>query len=124
MADPQGGQVAQLSRAIETTTGKLQDVSTQLQIYANDQRHLQEDIRQIRQLMETMDQLMNRGNPSFNTRLTMVETDVKDIKDERARSRDWWLKLVASLSATLIVGVLGLLLYLYANTKGALVVKP
>jgi hypothetical protein len=123
MAETGGGQLARMVQDLATTTTKMQEVSGNLQSYLLDQKYMREDLANVRVLVNNLTILLRDGDgsPSLVTRVYLVEETLKEVRAGQLRTRDWWLKVVASLVAASILTVVGFGLWLYASTKGNII---
>ena len=115
--------VMQLSQQLQATAMRVQEMTGQLQGYVREQQHVQDDVLEIRNLVRSMNQLLNEGDPSLRTRVFWMEKEIGDIKASKSRTQDWWLKLCATLAGAAILALLGFMLLLYAAQKGG-PIKP
>jgi hypothetical protein len=109
---------------MQTTALRLQEVTGQIQGYAREQSHLAEDVVEIRRLVHTMSQRLWEGDPSFATRMSLIEREVDLLKGSQFRTRDFWMKVLAPLIVAATVAVTGLLGVIYVLSQGGRAAKP
>ena len=117
-------EVARLSDEMNRTVGKLQEVMGQLHGYLREQQYMQKDMEEMRDTVRGINQILREGSPSIVTKVYILETAVAELKASRSYNKDWWFKLILSLSSAAIIALLGLFLTLYLGAKGGGVPKP
>jgi proteasome assembly chaperone (PAC2) family protein len=111
---------------MQVTALKLQELASNFQSYLREQGHIQDDVIEVRRMLSSVHQMLQEGsptNPSVLTRLYVAEREIDSIKQGQLRTRDWWLKLVATLSAAAIITLAGVGMMIYMASKG-MSVKP
>ena len=112
-------EMAEQSGIVARLTQELRELSLHLQTLLAKQQRLEDDVANMRRILEVIDQVLRVDNPSMITRVFLIERQLADLQVYHARTKDWWMKLVASVSTAAILSLLGFILWLYATTKGA-----
>jgi broad specificity phosphatase PhoE len=105
-------------RDLSQLSEQMQGMALNLQTYLSEQGHIKEDVTEVRRVMQSLNELLREGNLSIVTRLHLVERRLEAIENAQIRSRDWWLKILATVATSAILMAIGLLVTLYVGTKG------
>jgi hypothetical protein len=111
-----------------STALELQRVMAELKSALREQQHMQSDLADMRQRLQSVDKLLREGDGGvmpLTMRMMLVETRTSDLakrlddyRDSQKIGRDWWMKVLGNLTVGALFAGAGLLLSLYMMSKG------
>jgi len=113
-------EVSRLSRELHSTALAMQKVMGDLQGSLREQQHMQTDLAEVRQAVQSVNKLLREGDNGLPllSRLVLLEKRMDLIEGGIKLGRDWWFKVLGNLTVVVIIAVAGALLTLYVSSRG------
>jgi hypothetical protein len=114
------GELTRLTQEVHATVVNMQRMMGDLQGYLREQVRMQSDFQEMRVALQSVDKMLRGDGIStpMQTRLLLVEQGLARLEARQATGRDFWFKVLASLTVAALIGLTGVFFSIYVFSKG------